>query len=447
MLTDLTGPVVHGEVRLASSDPLPFDDVAYFTATVGKAPKVLVVSPRDKDSNELMVALDPFSGRGGELKFDPVPARPRDLATVQLSDYDVVYLVNVRELADDTWTKLGSYVEQGGGLAVVLGSEIDPVSYGRASAMQFLPAQPEVYKGLGDVHFSLDKKEHPLFWRFRQYADYDSFAAMENDIAVYRFYQVTPAAGATVLATYTDQQRSPCLIDRPHGRGRTVMFTTAMHLPDDPDNRWNNFASPQVAPWLLIAFCEQLTEYLARTTELQFNITAGEPVTLPITPAPTAREFLLRRPALAQSRQTAPAEAATIVVDATKDVGQYDLVAVGQDSPVSGFSANPPPGESDLTRMKPERLDELFGKDKYHVARTLAEIKSDVNISDLGKEVFPLVLLLAILAFLGEHLVANWFYEVDSGPAPAAPRNPSIKTASKQTASTPVRETAASPGR
>jgi hypothetical protein len=424
MLNDLKGPVVHGEVRLESSDPMKFDDVRSFTVNVGKPPKVLVVSPTVVEGEYLLSALDPTEGRGGGLRFEPVRIEPGQLGSAELSEYDVVYLVDVVHLADPVWSKLGTYVEQGGGLAVVLGStEIDSTIYNRGVPQQFLPGQLDVHTwhSQGDIRFSIDQREHPLFWRFRQHESYGTFATFENDISVRRFWKVQPAAGASVLATYTDAERSPSLLERPHGKGRVVMFTTAVHLPDNERNRWNNLASPNMPAWVWLAFVEQMTEYLARTTDLQFNVLAGESVTLPVPPSDQDREYLLRRPEITQSRKTVPAEASTIVIDETDDVGNYELAAVGQSAPLAGFSVNPRSEESDLTRLTPERLEELFGTGRFQIARTLEEIKTDVNVTDLGKEVFPLVLLLAILAFCGEHFVANWFYEVDNDSRDRAP--------------------------
>ncbi|MBX3444679.1 MAG: BatA domain-containing protein [Planctomyces sp.] len=422
MLTNLTGALVQGQIELGSSDPLRFDDRRHFTAAIGLPPKVLVVSPRAKEANELLLALDPFDSQG-ELKFEAVRIEPRQLLTAELAKYDVVYLVNIPRLADDAWSKLGQFVEQGGGLAVVLGStEVDPVSYNRAGPQQFLPARLDVYQPEGPQprRFSLDQREHPLFWRFRQYETYGSFAAMENDIQVRQFWVVEPAVGATVLATYDDPARSASLLDRPYGRGRTVMFTTAVHLANDPGLHWNTLPSGNYAPWLFVAFAEQLTEYLARTTELRFNVLAGEPVTLPIPPSDGEREYLIRRPGFTQLRLTAPANASTITIDDTREVGHYELVSLGRNEPLGGFSVNANPAESNLVRLTAEQLDELLGQGKYQVARTLDEIKTAVNVTDLGKEVFPLVLLLAIVAFVGEHFVANWFYAVDRDSATAA---------------------------
>ena len=58
------------------------------------------------------------------------------------------------------------------------------------------------------------------------------------------------------------------------------------------------------------------------------------------------------------------------------------------------------------------------------VARDITELKANINIADIGKEVFPVVMLLLIVAFCGEHLVANRFYEADSDAAGAVSESP-----------------------
>jgi hypothetical protein len=172
-----------------------------------------------------------------------------------------------------------------------------------------------------------------------------------------------------------------------------------------------------------------LTGHLARATDWNFNVLAGETVTLPLMPVDHDREFLLQRPSFAQSRVNLKAQSPTLTTSETREPGQYALTAPGGGA-VTGFSVNAASTESDLSRATEEQLEGLLGKGRFQIARSLDEIKADVNTSHLGKEVFPLVLLLAIIAFCGEHFVANWFYESESDraavpkpvrqPAPAA---------------------------
>ncbi|HVJ69866.1 MAG TPA: VWA domain-containing protein, partial [Caulifigura sp.] len=179
LLTGLTGPVVHGEIRLQSTDPLKFDDVRTFTVVVGAAPKVLLVAATEQESMETRAALD-------VVGFEPVVINPQQLNTADVSKYQVVYLLSIKDVSDEVWNKLESFVKAGGGLAVVLGSEhIDSTKYNRAAAQQILPARLDAWQAFGDYKLSIDRREHPIFWKFRQHDDSDSFAAFQNDNNIY----------------------------------------------------------------------------------------------------------------------------------------------------------------------------------------------------------------------------------------------------------------------
>ncbi len=195
------------------------------------------------------------------------------------------------------------------------------------------------------------------------------------------------------------------------------MFATSMHLAANNRARWNDLPSPNKGVWQWLALVEQLTGHLARATDFRFNILCGESIALPLPAADVDREFLLQRPSFAQTRVIQKTQSTTLVTSETREVGSYTLAAGGS-PPVSGFSANVPPSESDLSRISEEQLEQILGKGRFQVARSLDEIKADVTTSQMGKEVFPLVLLLAILAFCGEHFVANWFYETDAERSP-----------------------------
>src|SRR5690606_40601258 len=98
------------EVRLVSSDPLPFDDARRFTVAVAPPTRVLVVAPSEGDSLSWTIALE-VSG------YKVTERRPDQLPQEQLADYAVVCLINVPALPDNDWYRLGQYVESGGGLA------------------------------------------------------------------------------------------------------------------------------------------------------------------------------------------------------------------------------------------------------------------------------------------------------------------------------------------
>ena len=415
LLSGVTGPLLHGEVRYVGSDPLTIDNVRYFTASVTAPPKVLVVSSENSDARELLAALAPHDERNAsQNKFDPVFTNANRLREADLSQYTTVCLVNVSRLADAEWYRLGKFVEDGGGLAIFLGStDLDDLSYNRAQAQAFLPASLDSWQPQNEWNFQIKDRQHPLFWKFRQYESYGAFATMETDVWVGRFWKVQPAEGAGVIATYTDPDQSPAILERVHGRGRTVMVTTAVNLPDNYRQRWTNLPSPLGAPWLFVAFAEQLTEYVSRFADTQHNYTAGETPSLPVEPQPLERQFLLREPQFKQRRVSVAPNDLSITIEEADALGHYELVATTNSPPLQGFSVNLPGNESNLTRMTEQQLNDLLGEGKYQLARTIDELKDEISTADLGQEVFPFVLMLLVTIFLGEHLVANRFYDVE----------------------------------
>jgi hypothetical protein len=413
VVSGLNGPLVQGQVRLASSDPLSFDNVRYFSAEVSPPPKVLVLAPREEIATEWMTALAPHDERDASRnRFEPVFEPVSRLPELTLEDYSAVTLINVPRLTDDGWFQLGKYVENGGGLIVVLGSaDISAPAYERAQAQAFLPGRLLAWRPEHDWTLRIDRRNHPMFWKFRQYENYGSFAIAENDVWIRRFWNVEPSEQSQVLASYSDRDQSPAILERSHGKGRTVMLTTAVDLPVNHRQRWNNLPSPLLSPWWFIAFAEQTTEYVSRFTDQQRNFQCGETPVIRLEPKPVPRTFLLREPKLKQSRHQLPAGEAELALEGIVQPGTYSLVDAESREPVAGFSINPRPEESDLTRLTEQDLGDLLGENRFKTARNLEELEDEIDAADLGQEVFPVVLMLLIIVFCGEHLVANRFYE------------------------------------
>lgn len=411
-LNDLQSRSLHGELRLTTSDPLAFDNVRYFSAEVIPAPRVLVVGPRYDDVNEWMLALAPLEElNAGRNKFLPEYVPVGRLKDQQLSDYTAITLINCVDLKDDEWFQLGKFVERGGGLVVVLGAaDIRSVAYNRAQAQVFLPARLDVYlSNPNGWRISLDERSHPMFWKFRQLESYGTFSTIENIVRVEKFWSLDPAEEAHVLATYTNEDRSPALIERSYGRGRTVILSTDASNPEDRD-RWSTLASPLDTSWVFVAFVEQMTEYVSRFTDIEHNYVAGQIPVVPVEPKNAERTILLRQPGLRQQRLTLDALSPAVTLNTMEQAGHYDLYEADSRVPLRGFSVNPPSAESQLTRLSEAELNERLGENRYEIAQDIDELKDDINAADIGQEIFPVLLMLVVVIFVGEHLVANRFY-------------------------------------
>lgn len=413
MLSGLTTHWVHGETRLIGTDPLAFDNTRFFTVEVSEPPEVLVVAPQERMAQAWLTALAPHDKLSAALnKFKPRFERIDRLKELTLSDYPTITLMNCPRISDDTWHQLAKYVEGGGGLIVILGSaDISAASYNRASAQTFLPAALDSWHPLGEWSFSIDARNHPLFSIYRRLENYGSFSMFENLIYVTRFWKVTPAQGANVLATYSDAERWPAILERAYGKGRTVLLTTDASLPDNPNDRWNNLPSPLLDAWLFLAFVEQMTNHVSRFGDEQHMFLSGQSPRVRVEATATERSFLLKTPDFKQSRHVLPANESLLTFKDVSAPGHYEVTDATTRETVGAFSINPPSEESDLARLTHSDLDDRLGKDRYQLADSLEQLKDNINAADLGQEIFPLLLVLVVVLFCGEHLVANRFYE------------------------------------
>ena len=410
VLPGLTGTVRRGEARLVSSDPLTADDVRYFTIAVRQPRRVLVVSDRRDEAAAWMEAIAPSElQRSGRAPYEIEWMSATNLADADLAKFAAISLINVRTPSEDVWRKLARYVEEGGGLAVLLGMSnndepLPSVYYDVAPAQEILPARllasldfrPAAYLDVRNL-------SHPLL---RKFDDYNAGELRGAQIA--RYWQVEPNAGTSVIARFTDRKESPALLERAHGRGRTVMFTTAASL-----GSWNDLP----LGWSFVVLANEMMHYLTRASAQQYNYTAGDDAVVELNPDLKLQRYLLAKPGLEQVPGTVPQNATTLIIERPDQVGHYEVIAAA-DQPAfnAGFSVNLPASESDLTPLETSDFDEFFGENRYRVAKDLENLERVISDRRLGQEMFSYVLLFVIAVFVAEHFVSNHFYDAEQAP-------------------------------
>jgi len=414
----LSGPFVQGELRLRSSDPLAGDDVAYFTVAVASAPRVLLVAPTASEAAYLVEALAPEQEvERGRARFrcDHVPTHR--LADVTLSDYRAVILLNVPEVVDESWSKLERFVEAGGGLGVVLGSSvhwqqdrgIKPSSYNTAAAQAVLPATLDVSRKFTPPEYlDLRNATHPALKLFADLGGAGDLVL--RDVRLY--WRLQSGTGSQVVARFTGDAHDPALLERGLGRGRTLMLATALDLRW----QWNDLAR---SDWFVV-LVDQLVGYLAQRSGEAYTYEANTSLAVQLFPSRPVTEFSVVAPDGSQQ----PGQSRTgqaLSIDVSESLGHYQVHGRGDAvNWKAGLSLNLDVAERDLVRLLAEDLDMLIGTDRYQVARDLEELERRVGDMRIGREVFPLLLVLLLLAYCCEHLVANRFYESNQGVEVAA---------------------------
>lgn len=309
------------------ADALAADDSHAFALAPGEALSVLALDAGRGESLYLGRALEV----GGEPGF--AVREQRGAAIGDLRGVDVVVLNGVAAPGADAVRRLRAFVEQGGGLVVVLG----PGSGVGGALDALLPGTigqlADRTQGGGASLGYLDL-EHPVFEVFR--------APRSGDLSAARFYRYRPVqaradSAVSVLARFDDG--SIALAERRLGRGRVLVWASTL------DREWNDLAVQPV----YVPFVHRLLRHAAGFEPPRAARTVGEVVDARAAAAATADVELLvtspdgaRRP-LAAGERALPLE----------QRGFYTVRATGGDAVLATIAANVDVAESELSALEP----------------------------------------------------------------------------------------------
>lgn len=349
------GGVFTGELEIAH-DALEADDVRHFAVRVPRDVRALVV---DGEPNPVRFLDEAFFVETA-LSSPGSPAHPtlRDAETAaneSFADYDVFLLLNVRALPPAKAQELRERVEQGAGLFLSLGEQVDADAYNELFG-DLLPRKLHLPKTAADrKQDDADRKaarldhvmfDHPAFSVFTGEGREGILAAR-----TYKYFLLAPgdASQVTTLATYDDG--APALLEAQRGKGRVILYTSSV------DRLWTDWpirtsflpAMQRLTGWLAGVLDEKGLEQalVGQAKELappqgvsglKLEGPDGRPVEVRTTPEKRRVAAGLRLP------------------------GVYRVSAGGQAVPEMTFAVNVDPRESDLTRLDEKELKVYFGE-------------------------------------------------------------------------------------
>ena len=217
-------------VRVDDADGIQADNVRYAVLGGSGKPTVLVVTGSgDVNRDAFYVQHALAAGTAADTAFQVAGSGAAQLSGwtgERIAPYAAVFLLSTRGLERRGRELLAGYVQQGGGLFVAAGAEIDGDVVGdvlgsgstlRIAAGNTKPAARALAPA--DVR-------HPVF---------HAFAANPASLGLVTFHQAARIGGAAcqTLARFTTGDTA--LIECPAGEGRALV------LASDLDNRWNDF--------------------------------------------------------------------------------------------------------------------------------------------------------------------------------------------------------------
>ncbi len=418
-----------GELRIASADPLPFDDRRFVTFEVRPTAKVLIVfdpaassEARTVDAEFVARALDPYGfGKPHQVETLATNSRPSLEAGFPkpLRGFACVVVNNVTALPEACWQQILAYVSDGGGLVVGLGPRSDPASYNGPTAARILPAElgravaPAGGTAIGQGDFT-----HPILGRYPR-----DLAADLAGVPVRRYWSTKPREKARTLLSYQDGGAALLERDLAGGTriGRVLLWTTPLSRRSrsaDP-SAWNEL--PQF--WSFVELMDQTVPYLAGGAGQRLNYDAGEDAYLPIEPGAGHTAFVVQGPGERRSDSLTPnAGAATLVVEQPQPTGNWRVVGSGPgvaDASL-GFSLNPRADESSFATLDEAALNALFGgKDRYKLADSPEGLARATREARIGRELFPWIMALILALVTAENFLANRFHREHASSAAA----------------------------
>lgn len=355
------GGAYTGEVQL-TADGLAEDDRRTFILQVPREIRALVVngSPHAVRYRDEAFFVEAALGAQGS------PVRPslRDPAAAwneDLSQYDLVYLLNVPAPPAEVAERLGAFVRDGGGLFISMGDQVEPEAWNarmsgllpyalRLVKTAALPDEADAERRaarLGQISL-----EHPIFSPFNgeagegltssRYYKYMLLEAAES--------RTNGANNAQLLANFEDG--APAMALARVGKGRVLLFTSTV------DRDWADLAIRTS----FLPLVQRTSSFLTGSLEEREEMRVRVGTTLPLRPDPQVTISEVRAPSGERLDQKLQ-EDGTVQVGPIVEPGVHQVLdSKGEVKHDLSFAAVLDTSESDLGRLDLDALTSWFGE-------------------------------------------------------------------------------------
>lgn len=403
------GGVHQGEVRLVGEDGARFDDRKFFTVEIEAAiPIALVIKQRHEipylnDSFYLERALQPVEGQTWSIKTTILTLD--ELVTEPLSNYRILFLVNLPAVTQPVAEKLASFVDNGGRLVWIAGQEVDCAVYNAAhesAGKKLLPAPLEAVIAPTDTERRDSWRVNWLDVQYPALAGFHEPPSLYQSILAYKYIRLdTTQEPDTRVLMRLDGNGDPFLVERDIGTGKVLFLATSAHVD------WTNFPlRPIFAP--LIA---RLAFHLAGGENTQLESIAGQPIVVPfqgqIPPnvveiVPPSGSLVRLNLPQGQMREFRYAE--------THEVGIYQFRFLASVRPLQkAYAVNFDPEESDPGKVEREWIEKQFPGTPVIFAENPEDLAGTFELLRHGRSLAELFLMMVLLGLVFETFISNWF--------------------------------------
>ena len=401
---------VTGRVTLEDDDLL-LDNSRYFTFYIPPQRRLLAAGETAADLTYLRAALQNGNPNRRESwsrnQWKEVTAS--QLPAERFEDYDCILLANLTRFPEGVAPRLISFLNNGGGVIIFLGSEVDLRYYNEAllsrinlgafgETMGSL-ARADNFIKLGKIDFS-----HPLFDGVFEPGDGDP----KVDSPRFRFaVQLRLAEGTVPIMNYANSY--PFLVERHVGSGRLLLFTTSA------DEKWSDFSFKGLFAPLVhrsVTYVAQRLDHLQKPTvvgdELVTNL--RQQADELVVESPGAEYLKVPVEVVGQSYQ--------VRVRDTDEPGFYQLREGNR--LVHVWPVNFNAAEMSVEPADEQTLAAASGASSLVTLSATGELRAEIEAARYGSELWRLFLIAALLAMIVEMLLYRSSAR-DSSPSNGSP--------------------------
>lgn len=399
--------------RLSRPDSLSLDDSRHAAAHVYDSVQILCVDgqpssvPFQGEVDYLVMALRPESRQGASTGFRIKTVPWLSLTSQRPADYQVIVLANVPDIPDRWVTSLKNFVEEGGGLILFLGNNIDPgLLHARMRQESNLLLPGELLSPVGDpqamaegMAFSVSSPDHPLAQPLRHLP-----RELLDTARFYRFFQVKPDPESRVILSLGGEA-APLLLEKSLGLGHVLLFTSTA------DKEWTNLVLNPAYPVLLHQAIAYLTSH---ARERAFVV--GQPVAQPLPPqSEESRVTFIDPSGKEQVVQVTQRDGGRVAeLDHPEEAGFYEARI---ETATPGTESHPPliaavnlePAESNVRALSQDALRASLKNLPVKILPPAADLREQIREGRVGRELWRPLLLLGLVVLFAELALSRRF--------------------------------------
>ncbi|TWU43014.1 hypothetical protein Q31b_20490 [Novipirellula aureliae] len=404
----------HGRIRLVGNDPLSMDDIRYFTLNVLPASPILIVCDNQDEARVIgQTITTPFTIDDPNAEYRVEMIGYRDFDVVDLGDYDAVLLLDPANPMMQS-ERLGDFLKGGGGVLAALG----PSASAMTNPTDVLPPIVRRWRVPSPGSFlQLSDSMHPAISPLTSVPG----GVPWNEFRVYQYWQIRPQTFDRELAVYAGTEH-PAMVERnrfatsqdanessPITPGRLMLLTTPLPALSDTTRDWNELFSGTEA-WPAFLLVRQVVDYLTDRNSEALTMQVGNAPTVSINTVDESRRNRLQL--------FPPEESSAVPIDVDSDATEVTLTNIRNpgtywlrgDGFKTGFSANITEQATRLDRVDPEELRSAFSADHFKIVTNMEQIDWSGDSASQRVSLHSPAMLLALIVFLLEQILANRFY-------------------------------------